>query len=300
MDGAGDGGGSVLSVVREYWGADRFGVWLRRVALVSRQFYQGQVLCDTDAVKHFCRADVSYLAYNHPYIPFFLVSTGLSGIVCQLFLTRRVVRLTKSKLIALPIVFLAIAAFAGCLTTAISYSTHATGGTQQLGIYTGAVWLVGAATTDILITSALLWVLWKARSSAAQFTMQSHIMGTLDRLIFMITSTGGMTVIGALLCVVVFLAVDQGIAIGIGYCLGRVYSITVMMSLLQGGGGNGGDTSAHSMSTHQTKLAGRKTVNGVAVHHTTTVVVDDEHELDALRVKDGRHRVSLSLECSPR
>ncbi|KAI0739120.1 hypothetical protein C8Q80DRAFT_231774 [Daedaleopsis nitida] len=95
------------------------------------------------------------------------------------------------------------------------------------------VWLGGAATADILIAVAMLYILLQARHNARAFRIRRS-QRTINRLMALSLETGSITAACALIELVFFLAPgvnDTNIHAMLAYILGKIYSNAMMANL---------------------------------------------------------------------
>lgn len=125
--------------------------------------------------------------------------------------------------------------------------------------------------------------LLKARRVAARFEA-SQLHGPLTKMIFLAAETGGFTTIWACVAIAVYKSNDQtNASVGLGYCLGRVYTLTMLFCLFQRKSITANNASSAELQTGNKQgrfgnAASRVPVSGVQVHHGQTIVVDDGHD----------------------
>jgi len=241
--------------------------------------------------------NVAYLELQPWPIPAFCITTGVSAFICQSFLVHRVHKLTKQWAFTVALMIATCAAFAGSIWAGYEQIVNQQYADRSNGNAAVSMWLISSAVDDAAISGILLAYLYKARNVARQFE-STRLEAPLTRMMLLTVETGGFTAAWAVVSLAVYLhSPSSNAAVGMGYCLGRLYSLTVLFCLAQRGsihrdGSLGG--SRHGVAGTSTKGRagggfGGRLVDGVAVTHQATVVIEepDDHELASFGPRSG-------------
>ncbi|KAI8457058.1 hypothetical protein BY996DRAFT_4578848 [Phakopsora pachyrhizi] len=95
----------------------------------------------------------------------------------------------------------------------------------QLWTYGVACWLGGAAATDLIITTTLIFLLSRSKSNLR------HTNNAIDRLITLTIETNGLTFTVALLDLILFACISNGAHVGPNLCLIKLYFNSFLVSL---------------------------------------------------------------------
>ncbi|KAF8169742.1 hypothetical protein K438DRAFT_1774120 [Mycena galopus ATCC 62051] len=164
---------------------------------------------------------------EQPY-PLYVFTTGIVAALAQSFLTVRYWLLTKSRFITLTLFLFITTAIGGAFATAITLVISPGYKDREKAVVPGTIFFVAEAVTDVSIALALLWQLMKVKSLSKQ------TMSLLNRLVAQTIQTGTAGATIALAALVAFLASkESNISVGIAYCLGRVYCITLVRTLMK-------------------------------------------------------------------
>ncbi|KAJ7857174.1 hypothetical protein B0H13DRAFT_2672802 [Mycena leptocephala] len=181
-------------------------------------------------------------------VPLYLFTTGVVSALVQIFLVARYWKFTKNMFITMIFsVFITVAiggAFA-CGVTIATYPAFKDRGQVKLPATT---WLVSEAVTDISIAVALLWEFQKVKPVFED--TKSVLMRLVARTIQ--TGAAGATIAFAAL-IAYLLNNESNVPVGIAYCLGRVYILTMLANLNIRKLGRSGSTGP-SMGTSSTGM----------------------------------------------
>lgn len=237
-------------------------------------------------------------------VPVFCITTGISAALVQSFLISRVFRLTKRYWVAAILLVGTTVSLAGAIWSGVATAEntlYADRGADDAGV---SMWLISSAATDVGIAAALLVFLLRARSEAVKFE-GSQLRGPLNRMIKLTIETGGLTTAWALVALIVYLHDNtSNEAVAMGYCLGRLYALTMLYSLNQRGREERvsrnttkncqcSSSSVNPGLAQNLRVMGLTTsaVGGVSVHTTSQTQVErSEHELSHLH---SRGRVGM-------
>ncbi|KAM0750534.1 hypothetical protein T439DRAFT_356288 [Meredithblackwellia eburnea MCA 4105] len=243
--------------------------------------------------------DSKFMLYQPVSIPVYVASTGASAAIAQLYLTSRFSRLASrgnkiaGNIVALVLVGLTVVSFAGALWTAIfigMYPSYVDRGMLRRPV---TIWLALSAGADVAIAASLVWQLLGVQKMH-KVEVESHIAGFIRSVIVRTVETGSATAGVAAIALGMYLKEPEAnIATGFAYCLGRLYTISMLLSLLsrdseyhsknsqpylsQSSSAANGALPSHRLSKMPAKY-GRSggMVNQIQVSHVATVHVEDE------------------------
>ncbi|KAJ7111236.1 hypothetical protein C8R44DRAFT_883063 [Mycena epipterygia] len=178
----------------------------------------------------------------------YLFSTGIVAALVQSFLVIRYWSLAKNVSIT-PILFCFImAAIGGAFASAVTIATFPTYKDRGKVKIPATTWLVAEAVTDISIALALLFEFRKVKTSFQETKRRAHFL--VNRLAALTIRTGaaGATIAAAVLIAYLINNESNGeflscqgsiilcgsyfqVPLGIGFCLGRVYCLTMLTNL---------------------------------------------------------------------
>ncbi|KAM0747539.1 hypothetical protein T439DRAFT_328776 [Meredithblackwellia eburnea MCA 4105] len=263
------------------------------LALASDTLSTASEMCSVYlyTIKHW--GDIRYLLAQPITSSIWLVTTGVSAVITQLFLTVRVVRLTTNR--AAQIVL-------GVSLAALSFSSLASTiwATKLLNEYPNysdrnklkrsvTTWLVLSVAADISITSSLVYQIWAVqRKHHVEF--DSKLVGIINKLVIRTIETGCATTTVAVIALVVYLNDLEGnVSVGIGYSLGRFYTISMLLSLL---GRQSDFRQNHLDASHERSTSGKSTfsrrpnaaraVERIQVSHSSIIHVEESVQMDGL------------------
>ncbi|KAM0750535.1 hypothetical protein T439DRAFT_234280 [Meredithblackwellia eburnea MCA 4105] len=182
--------------------------------------------------------DSEFLLKQPSTIPIFAATTGASSTVVQLYLVSRFAKLTAtiSSFIRFPIVFILIAlsitSFAGAIWAAIVsgvYPNYVQRSTLRGPV---TVWLALSAAADVAIAASLVIQLIVVQMRH-KIEISNHVAKFIHKIILRTIETGTATATVAAIALVMYLRQpEDNISTGLAYCLGRLYSISMLVSLL--------------------------------------------------------------------
>ncbi|KAJ7683676.1 hypothetical protein B0H17DRAFT_1204974 [Mycena rosella] len=199
----------------------------------------------------------TYIASQPWCIPVYIIGTGITATIVQVWLTRMVLNLTKQWMwIPLISVFILVG-LVGAAATASHIFLNPSYTSRSALVTFVTIWLSGCAAADALITVVIVW---KFR------TIKTNFVGTKDllrRLSIASVRNGSITTIMTL--------------VGIVMTIGRVYSLSMLSNLNNRTLLNMGESQGSS------GIAGRKTAN---VETTATILrirqdVETHYQSDA-------------------
>ncbi|KAF7300788.1 hypothetical protein MKEN_01304300 [Mycena kentingensis (nom. inval.)] len=248
--------------------------------------------------------DPTYLMVQNWTVPLCIFATGAVAVLVQTFLVMRYWRFAKNLPITL-FLFLLIAVAIGasftCGVVLCRFPAYADRGKVKIPATT---WIVSEAVVDVIIALALLWEFRKA-------SMHGVFRGTksvLNRLAGQTIQTGAASASVAVAALIAYLLNNESnVPLGIAYCLGRVYVLTMLSNLNVRTALNVNGTASGSRSigagtgTHARRVSGAANVyppppsmgtfheqlGGIHIHQTTAVYqIDPERALDSESRKD--------------
>ncbi|KAJ3567078.1 hypothetical protein NP233_g6593 [Leucocoprinus birnbaumii] len=181
--------------------------------------------------------DIPYIQRANWYLAADPVTTGLVGLIVQLFYAWRIHVLIHSWLLVAVVALISLAGGVGA--TYITYNVAVTPDYSQWGSWDAvdAVWLGCAAASDILITVSLVWYL-----RHKQRTIFNDSNQTIDRIIRMTMQTGLLTSVIAIINLFVFIFDSTGTHLILNTPLCKLYSNSLLSSLNARGGWKFGST----------------------------------------------------------
>ncbi|TFL04546.1 hypothetical protein BDV98DRAFT_601993 [Pterulicium gracile] len=179
------------------------------------------------AVTHW--GDADYLQKQDWPIPMYIMATGVSTLVVQMFLIRRyfhLVRESEGPWKPMCMVILSLACFGGAYASAVMIILQSTYSSRGQIVVPVTLWLALSAATDWSIALSLIWKLRQMRSGFKSSA------GTVQRIIYMTIQTGTATSILALTALFLYLASKTtNLATMFGFCIGTTYSLTMLHNL---------------------------------------------------------------------
>jgi hypothetical protein len=170
------------------------------------------------------------------------MATSMTGFVVQSFLIRRYHYLSRRPLITWSLVFLSFGAIGGAFSSAIIIILHNDYGSRHIIFIPVTIWLVLSAATDCAIAAALVIQLHQMKSGfkASQSLIRKITVTTIQ--------TGAATSVVALTALATFVpAVNSNVPTCFGFCLGCIYSLTMLHNLNERN--NLAGTNPHDVST---------------------------------------------------
>ncbi|CAK5283280.1 unnamed protein product [Mycena citricolor] len=176
--------------------------------------------------------DRSYLENEaRLYWPIFLyvITTGVTAVIVELYLLFRYWKAARLWYTTIPLFFTTVAAFVGCAVTTgllIKYNQYEE---REYLVIPVTVWLVASTCADVGIALGLVFqLLGMQRETAFDRTKTA-----IRRLIRDAVQTGTVTSIFATITLITYLVKQESnVTVGIGFCLGRLYTLTLLYNLL--------------------------------------------------------------------
>ncbi|KAK7461701.1 hypothetical protein VKT23_008128 [Stygiomarasmius scandens] len=176
------------------------------------------------AVTHF--GDTIYAAASYWPIPVYLVTNGVVGFIVQSFLTYRFWVLSKLVVLTIiyeVIVFTMLAGSIACAYLVSKTSSYADRIIMRIPV---TIWLVASAVGDAVIALGLIWRLNKVK------TPFSSTSSMIKRLMYTTIQTGSTSALVAIIVLVLYLhQPNNNVCTAVGWCLGRIYSLTFLYNL---------------------------------------------------------------------
>ncbi|KAF7349024.1 hypothetical protein MVEN_01423700 [Mycena venus] len=220
---------------------------------------------------------------EQPY-PLYPFSTGVVTALAQSFLVTQYWLLTKNHFITLTLFLFITAAIGGAFACALIIAIFPQYKDRGKVVIPGTTWLVTEAATDISIALVLLLEFRKVKSSFEE------TRSLLNRLVVQTIRTGAAGATIALAVLVAFLANDQSnVPTSIGYCIGRVYCITMLANLNSRetgktwssiGTSSDADPETRDERGNQERSDGDD-CGGIHVHRSATVHIDAPQEFSS-------------------
>ncbi|KAF7290252.1 hypothetical protein MIND_01338900 [Mycena indigotica] len=244
--------------------------------------------------------DVAYLANNPWPLPLYVISTGLSGYIEQLYLIRRYGALSKNYFICAVLALGATTSMGAAIGVGVVTFIHPSITDRKIVVPVTLLWFISSAVADAAIACALVFQLIKYQSP---FKQTQHVV---RRLIVSSVQTGSVTGLFTTLALVGFVAwPDTAITLAFGFFLGRVYGCTLLYNLVSvrraRDGGDTTDLSDERISGSRSR--GREarerataldTFGGIHVHQIVQVTKDTEisptkDDGDDISTRDHKH-----------
>ncbi|KAF9447614.1 hypothetical protein P691DRAFT_802142 [Macrolepiota fuliginosa MF-IS2] len=204
-------------------------------------------------VTHF--GDIQYIGLANWYLAADPVTTGVVGVIVQLFYAWRIYVLIQSWILVLLVVSVSLAGGIGA--TYITFKVTVTPDYTQWGAWHGidVIWLGCAGAADILITMSLVWYL---RGHKTGFKNSDMVV---DRIIRITMQTGLLTSMVAITNLAVFIGDPTGTHLIVNTPLCKLYTNSLMSSLNARGGWKFDQSKDTPSNTHST---------GVTSYHTNS------------------------------
>ncbi|KAF9032267.1 hypothetical protein BDZ89DRAFT_1063445 [Hymenopellis radicata] len=225
--------------------------------------------------------DTPYLLVQNWAVPSYVILSGISACTVQLFLAYRFWSLSKNVYITPFLALFSLASLAGAIANGITVVQHSTYAERNFNIKTVTIWLVASAVADISIACALVWRLQRANTTLRQTKTLIH------RLTFMAIRTGSVTTTLATICLILYLInTESNITVGFGFCIGRVYSLTMLFNLTTRTKGRHTDLNTTEPGSSQREGENRYSLRDInntdmgviSVHRTAIVRIDGEED----------------------
>ncbi|KAM0747540.1 hypothetical protein T439DRAFT_359320 [Meredithblackwellia eburnea MCA 4105] len=237
--------------------------------------------------------DFGFLLVQPVTSSIWLVTTGVSAVITQLFLTARVVRLTTNQaakiMLGVSLAALSFSSLAGTIWATKLLNQYPNYSDRNKLKRSVTTWLVLSVAADIAITSSLVYQIWAVQRKH-QVEFQSKLSGMIKKLVIRTIETGCATTAMAAVSLIVYLNDPEGnVSVGIGCSLGRLYTISMLLSLL----GRQSDlrqnhfNASHEASTSGNSMFSRRpngarAVEGIQISHSAIIHIEESVQLDGL------------------
>ncbi|KAK0465928.1 uncharacterized protein EV420DRAFT_1636486 [Desarmillaria tabescens] len=238
--------------------------------------------------------DMEYILVQNWAVPAYVILSGISACNVQLFLSYRFWTLARNLLVTIMLMTFSFASLGGAIANGITVVQHSDYAERNFNIKTVTIWLVASAVADISIASALIFQL---RSSKPVF---KETKALIRRLTVMAVKTGTVTTVLAILCrelstssgllcgELIGVRCDSNsvspyryatVTVGFGFCLGRVYALTMLYNLnTRVKGRQRTDTTVYPQEGGSGGFSLRNInssdLGGISVHRTAIVRID--------------------------
>ncbi|KAJ7457790.1 hypothetical protein FB451DRAFT_588791 [Mycena latifolia] len=230
--------------------------------------------------------DVAYVQNEYWPLYLYIITTGCTAFVVQNFLIFRYWRATRGFVTALLLMLTSLTALAGSIATLVIIVQYSTYAERDHVVAPVIIWLVASACADIALALTLVWQL-RGMKSAFKSTQS-----VIKRLIASSIQTGTVTSLVATIVLVTYLSdKESNVTVGIGFCLGRIYTLTLFYNLNNRGrstvtdGSSGGPQTLHVQDRHP---VGTESMGGIHIHRTAIVKIDEEENKSYLADGDRR------------
>ncbi|SJL10537.1 uncharacterized protein ARMOST_13924 [Armillaria ostoyae] len=241
--------------------------------------------------------DESYVFDQYWPIPTYLLSTGVTTAVVQSFLIYRFWSLTRQWIISGILGLGMLTSAAGLVATAAAQIMYPQYTERYKGRVYVTVWLIASAACDVCIAVSLTFQLRRMnptfqeskRYPVKYFPLTPATNTVINRLIGSVISTGTASTIVAIVILIVFLKNPMtNVSTGVAFCLGRLYSLTMLYSLNKRNALRAEGSSGHSSGRQD-----RAVIN--AELFSTGVPLKDVHRTARIDISEtGQERESSS------
>ncbi|KAJ7922027.1 hypothetical protein B0H13DRAFT_2317951 [Mycena leptocephala] len=252
-------------------------------------------------------------------VPLYVFSTGIVAALVQSFLVARYWNFTKNIFITLILSAFVTVAVGAAFASGVSISMYSAYKDRGRLRIPATIWLVAEAVTDISIAVSLLWEFWKVKPAFKDTNRRVH--DTYDRERFNASNawsqyaeqTGGTdhsnrfrwghNCLRCPHCSFRYLLNNQSnVPLGIAYCLGRVYILTMLANLnirSSGRSGKSGGTGPSMGSSGgmpgtrgdraatSARFEGEDEYGGIQLHQTALSMVRIDNGKDHSQVKSN-------------
>ncbi|KAJ7212684.1 hypothetical protein GGX14DRAFT_393576 [Mycena pura] len=186
--------------------------------------------------------DQEYLANQNWTVPLLAFTSSVVAVLVQSFLVVRYWRFRKNIIVTMFLFILILVTIGASFTVGVVIARFPSFSDRGKIRVPGTVWLVAQAVTDLGIALALLWEFSKVKTTSKETRclLNQLVTRTIQ------TGTAGATV--AVAALIAYLVNDESngaplrlrpgrahqhcpVAVGIAYCLGRVYVLTMLLNL---------------------------------------------------------------------
>ncbi|KAK7472350.1 hypothetical protein VKT23_000467 [Stygiomarasmius scandens] len=226
------------------------------------------------AVTHF--GDFVYASASYWPIPVYLISSGIGGFIVQTFLTYRFWVLSRIITLAILFELVILTMLAGATASAVMVARTSSYSDRGIVRIPVMLWLVSSAFGDGIIALGLIWRLRNVKTPFADTA------SVIKRLTYTTIQTGSSTAIIAIIVLALYLhQPGDNVCTAIGWCLGRVYTLTLVHNLntrtrFREGGSSGQKGSSRPETVGMDIF---HSTSGIQVAHAHVVHVDDGEEI---------------------
>ncbi|KAK0219772.1 hypothetical protein EDD85DRAFT_988748 [Armillaria nabsnona] len=216
--------------------------------------------------------DESYVFDQYWPIPTYLLSTGVTTAVVQSFLIYRFWSLTRQWIISGILGLGMLTSAAGLVATAAAQIMYPQYTERYKGRVYVTVWLIASAACDVCIAVSLTFQL---RRMSPTFQESKRV---INRLIGSVISTGTASTIVAIVILTVFLQNPMtNVSTGVAFCLGRLYSLTMLYSLNKRNALRVEGSSGHSSGRQDRAVINAElfSTGGIHVHRTARIDISE-------------------------
>ncbi|KAJ6512796.1 hypothetical protein C8R45DRAFT_327377 [Mycena sanguinolenta] len=217
----------------------------------------------------------AYLQNQYWPIPLYLFATGVIALSVQMFLIIRYWKLTKNIFVTPVLFFVMLVAAGGSFACGITIAMYPALAQRDKVKTPATIWLVTEAVADLVIALTLIWEFRKAQ------TAFKDTRSILDRLVAQTLQSGaaGATVAVAALIAYLFNN-ESNVPVAFGWCLGRIYIITMLSNLNirqtgRTGSKRGTTSTAQGVQGVRTRSEGIEDYGGIQLHRTALVHIDN-------------------------
>ncbi|KAF7374484.1 hypothetical protein MSAN_00332700 [Mycena sanguinolenta] len=201
----------------------------------------------------------AYLENQYWPVPLYLFTTGVVALSVQMFLVIRYWKLTKNILVA-PIIFLfVLVAAGGSFTCGVTIAMYPAFAQRDKVKIPATIWLVTEALAELAIALTLIWEFRKAGTAFKD--TRRYLLNN-----------------------------ESNVPVGIAYCLGRIYILTMLANLnirQTGRTGSSRGTTSTMQRAQAARSDGTEDYGGIRAFHMSVWLIWDAHTSGEL------HRTAL-------
>ncbi|KAJ7244501.1 hypothetical protein C8J57DRAFT_1725630 [Mycena rebaudengoi] len=242
--------------------------------------------------------DLEYLSKQNWTVPLYIFSTYVIAFLVQSFLVYRYWRFTHNTTLSLFLFVLIIAALGVALASGLTIVLFPALEDRRKVLVSGTISLIFQVLVDVSIAALLVWELWRAKKSLLEH-VQIRMNNTLNRLVVRTLQTGSATAAIAVATLIAFLIDNKSnIPVGIMFCGGRVYTLTMLFnlnirSLTKPGSSRGTSSSVRTPGEHTSIVFVRgdtQNLSGIHVHRTALVHIDDRKDYSSVHLDNNNYQ----------
>ncbi|KAF8203577.1 hypothetical protein K438DRAFT_2015199 [Mycena galopus ATCC 62051] len=170
--------------------------------------------------------DLAYLNKQHWPVPLYLISTSLVAIQVQSYLTLRYWRFTKNTIVVGFLSLVILASFCGGVATGLVIVLFPAFKDRMKVKVSGTIWIITSVCADSMIAGAMVYEFQKVKSKFLEG--RCRMQNTLNRLVVITIQTGSAT---AVIALGYLIDEESNVPVGIMYCIGRVYVLSMFLNL---------------------------------------------------------------------